>query len=237
MLNHFDFWSAVPLDGEATYEEISKHTNLPVEVVQRALEHGTTLHLFTRGSTPTSVKHTSRSAALLKNKGLRALVSTVIDDAGPPMTVMNQQLRKYSLGKKELTRDMDKTAFALLQSGELTKGWKTSWELLEEDGEGERKGWRQRNFVDFMAYIKEIFRLEDVIKGAYDWKNAGNAKVIDVSATIMMNGERQKTDIPSLADPVDTTVSYSLRSFRTWKSSFRTFPRPSPDSTTTLRRS
>merc|ERR1712000_99727 len=125
MLNHFDFWSAVPLDGEATYEEISKHTNLPVEVVQRALEHGTTLHLFTRGSTPTSVKHTSRSAALLKNKGLRALVSTVIDDAGPPMTVMNQQLRKYSLGKKELTRDMDKTAFALLQSGELTKGWKT----------------------------------------------------------------------------------------------------------------
>ena len=165
------------------------------------------------------------------------MVSTVIDDAGPPMTVMNQQLRKYSLGKKELTRDMDKTAFALLQSGELTKGWKTSWELLEEDGEGERKGWRQRNFVDFMAYIKEIFRLEDVIKGAYDWKNAGNAKVIDVSATIMMNGERQKTDIPSLADPVDTTVSYSLRSFRTWKSSFRTFPRPSPDSTTTLRRS
>lgn len=181
MLNHFDFWSAVPLEGEATYAEISKKTNLPLEVVQRILEHGKTLHLFTWGSTPTSVKHTSRSAALLKNKGLRALVSTVIDDAGPPMTVMNQQLRKYSLGKQELTRDMDKTAFALLQSGELTKGWKTSWDLLEEDGEGERKGWRQRNFVDFMAYIKEIFRLEDVIKGAYDWKNAGNVKVIDVS--------------------------------------------------------
>jgi hypothetical protein len=180
ILNHFDFWSAVPLEGSASYDEIAKHTNLPKEVVQRVLEHGTTLHLFTKAG-PERVKHTCRSAALVKSSGLRALVSTVLDDAGPPMTVINEALERYSAGKPELTRDMNETSFALFHKGGTFGNYKTSWDLLENDGEGENKGWRQRNFVEFMRYIKEIFRLEDVIKGAYDWKAAGKASVVDVS--------------------------------------------------------
>lgn len=188
ILNHFDFWSAVPVDSSASYASIANHTDLPHEVVQRVLEHAVTLRLFekVRGK-PDHVSHTSRSAALAKSSGLRALVSTVLDDAGPPMTVMNQALRKYSLGKPNLTTDMTQTAFALLHGGtgkkdDLSKGkYTTSWELIENDGEGEQKGWRQRNFVEFMRYIKEIFQLERVILNSYDWKAAGNAKVVDVS--------------------------------------------------------
>lgn len=184
ILNHFDFWSAVPLDGSASYDTIAAHTNLPREVVRRVLEHSTTLHLFTRDpSQPGHVKHTCRSAALVKSPGLRALVSTVLDDAGPPLTIMNEALRKYCLGQKELTTDMSKTALALFQSGGIFGGkkYQTSWEFIENDGEGERKGWRQRNFVEFMRYIKEIFRLDSVITDSYDWKAAGKAKVVDVS--------------------------------------------------------
>lgn len=101
---------------------------------------------------------------------------------------MNQALRKYSLGKPELTTDMKETAFALFHGGtgrkeEIAEGkYTTSWELIENDGEGEKKGWRQRNFVEFMAYIKDIFQLESVILESYDWKAAGKAKVVDVSA-------------------------------------------------------
>lgn len=190
ILNHFDFWAAVPVDGSASYDEIAKSTDLPRAVVQRVLEHSTTLRLFERvDDKPDHVRHSSRSAALAKSSGLRALVSTVLDDAGPPMTVMTQALRKYSLGKKELTTDMKETAFALLHGGQgrpedVAEGkYTTSWEFIENDGEGENKGWRQRNFVEFMRYIKEIFQLESVIVNSYDWKSAGKAKVVDIGGS------------------------------------------------------
>lgn len=182
ILNHFDFWSAVPLDGSASYADIAKHVALPQEVVRRVLEHAVTLRLFAKASEPGHVKHTSRSAAVAKQPGLKALVSTVLNDAGPPLAVMPQALERYSRNKTTLTTNMGETSFALLQSGALARGYKNSWELLEQDGEGERKGWRQRNFVTFMAYLKEIFQLEKVILESFDWKTAGKATVVDVSA-------------------------------------------------------
>lgn len=186
ILNHFDFWAAVPLNGSASFDSIAEHTHLPKPVVQRVLEHATTLRIFEQVNGD-HVRHTCRSAALAQSSGLRALVSTVLDDAGPPMTVMTQALRKYSLDKPNLTTDMKETAFALFHQGgkdgegALGGNYTTSWELIENDGEGEQKGWRQRNFVEFMRYIKEIFQLESVIVESYDWKAAGKAKVVDVS--------------------------------------------------------
>lgn len=182
ILNHFDFWAAVPLDGSASYEDIAKHVKLPREVVRRVLEHSTTLHLFAKAEIASHVKHTSRSAALAKSSGLRALVSTILDDAGPPLTIMNETLRRYSLNKEELTTDMGETALSLFHSGGIFGGkYTTSWDFIENDGDGVQKGWRQRNFVEFMRYLKEIFRLESVILDSYDWKSAGNIKVVDVS--------------------------------------------------------
>ncbi|ROT38016.1 S-adenosyl-L-methionine-dependent methyltransferase [Sodiomyces alkalinus F11] len=187
ILNHFDFWSAVPLAGSATYSEIALHTSLPEEVVTRVIEHATTLRIFEKTAfepgTPLRIRHTSRSAALAKSAGLRALVSTVLDDAGPPMTVMQEALRRFNAGKTELAQDMTQTAFALYHSGALAGKYANSWEFIENDGEGGKKGWRQRTFVQFMDYIKEIFRLEDVVENAYDWKAAGTATVVDLGGS------------------------------------------------------
>ena len=147
IMNHFDFWTAVPVKGEATQEEIAKHTRLPLSIVTRLIEHGTTLRLFSYtnpGKITSPVVHTSRSAALASNPGLRALVSTILDDAATPMTVMTQALEKHALGKETYEEDMETTAFRMLHSGEIfNKGYKNSWEFIEGDGEGERKGWRQ----------------------------------------------------------------------------------------------
>ncbi|KAH7313595.1 S-adenosyl-L-methionine-dependent methyltransferase [Stachybotrys elegans] len=184
ILNYFDFWAAVPVDGSASYQDIAKHTNLPLDVVRRVLEHGITLQLFARAEQPSHVKHTSRSAALAKSAGLKALVSTILDDAGPPMSVMTEALRRYSVGKQELTTDMRENAFTLFHSGApYGRKYANSWEFIENDGEGERKGWRQRNFVTFMNYLKDIFRLENVIKDSYDWKAAGKATVVDLGGS------------------------------------------------------
>uniref|UniRef100_A0A8H7K7R1 O-methyltransferase C-terminal domain-containing protein n=1 Tax=Bionectria ochroleuca TaxID=29856 RepID=A0A8H7K7R1_BIOOC len=99
------------------------------------------------------------------------------------MSVMPEALSRYSLNKTTLTTDMKETAFALFHSGATQGGYTTSWELLEQDGEGEKKGWRQRNFVEFMRYIKEIFQLEKVILESYDWKAAGKATVVDIGGS------------------------------------------------------
>ncbi|KMU85622.1 sterigmatocystin 8-O-methyltransferase [Coccidioides immitis H538.4] len=186
LLNYFDFWSSVPLDGSASYADIAKHTSLPEEVVQRILAHATTLRIFAEtepGKLSSRIQHTSRSAALARSSGLRALVSTILDDAGPPMMVMNKALQKYTCGKPTLTKNMNETSFALLHSGGLFGKYANCWEFIENDGEGERKGWRQRNFVEFMRYIKEIFRLEEVVLKSYDWKAAGKATVVDVGGS------------------------------------------------------
>lgn len=176
ILNHFDFWSAVPLDGTASTASIAKHANLPEEVVTRVLDHAKTLRIFADAS-PGHIRHTSRSAALAKNAGLKALVSTILDDAGPPMTVMPQALEKFNVGSETLPEDMSRTAFNLFHGGKYAN----SWEYIENDGEGEKKGWRSRNFTTFMSYLKDIFRLEQIVDGSYGWGNAGDLSVVDVS--------------------------------------------------------
>jgi hypothetical protein len=185
VLNHFNFWSAVPLDGSATYPEIAKHVNLPLDVTFRILQHAVTLRIFAEtvpGSPTSSIVHTSRSAAVLKSEGIQALLSTVLDDAGAPMMVLHNALERYSAGKQNLTTDMEQTAFALFHQDETFGSYTNSWDFIENDGEGKKKGWRQRNFIKFMDHIKEIFQFEQIMINAYDWTAAGDVMVVDVSS-------------------------------------------------------
>lgn len=183
VLNQFDFWGAVPVDGEATFEDIARHTKLPLEVVSRVIDHAVTMRFFHKPSpTSTSVKHSSRSAALAKDSGLSALVQMVLDETGPPMFLLPEALRRFSQGKPEISKDIKETAFRLCHSGgEVWGDYETSWEFIENDGEGEKKGWRQRNFVKFMAYIKDLFHTENMVLEAIDWKAEGEVTVVDVS--------------------------------------------------------
>ncbi|KAI0869912.1 sterigmatocystin 8-O-methyltransferase [Hypoxylon argillaceum] len=185
ILNHFDFWGAVPLDGSASYAEIAEKLSLPRDVVTRTLQHATTLRLFEEvAGDATRVRHTSRSAALARQPGLQALVSSVMDVTGAPMMTMPAALERYAKGRAELTQDMGETAFALFHgTGPLGKKHANSWDYLENDGEGERRGWRQQKFVDFMKYIKEIFQLDGIVLHAYDWEAAGPVTVVDVGGS------------------------------------------------------
>lgn len=187
IMNHFDFWSAVPIDGSASMEEIAKHTSLPEEAVQRVVEHATTLRYFayTDPASPSTsrIQHTSRSAALLQSAGLRALVLATIQDIGPSMLVMPSALEKYSQGKPTLTNDINETSFALSHSGGMFGEYKDVWDYLENDGEGKQKGWRQRNFNVWMDYIKDIFGTNEVLLHAFDWKSVGNATVVDLGGS------------------------------------------------------
>lgn len=215
ILNYFDFWSAVPLDGTATYTQVSQKTRLPADVVYRVLQHGVNLRLFTEvdlGDGKAGIKHNSRSAALAKSPGLRALVSSTLDDAGAPVMLLHESLRRFSQDKEHLTQNMDESAFALLhKTGVYGEQYERCWDFVENDGEGERKGWRQRQFVEFMKYIKGLFHMEDIVLDAHDWASVGAATVVDVS---------YKTHIKQLLAYKVLTISRSEAQLATMPSSW-----------------
>jgi hypothetical protein len=187
VLNYFNFWDAVPLDGTASYADIATHTKLPEEVVRRFVQHAATLRIFEEtepGKSSSRVKHSFRSAPLARSKGLRALLTTTLDLSGGPLMMLHYALERYSVGKPALPKNINETSFALLYSGGQYGKFKNTWEMLENEGEGEKKGWRQREFTVFMDYLKEIFGLESVVLNAYDWSALGKAKIVDVSCTL-----------------------------------------------------
>ena len=112
---------------------------------------------------------------------LKALVQMVLDETSPPMMVLPEALRKFAVGKTEVSRSQKETAFSLCHSGGIWGDYDNTWDFIENDGEGEQKGWRQRNFIKLMAYIKDLFKTESIVLDAIDWKAAGDATVVDVS--------------------------------------------------------
>lgn len=187
------------MDGTATHEQIAKHTSLPVEVVQRTLDHAVTMRYFARPEpTSTSVKHTSRSAALAKDAGLKALVQMVLDETSPPMMLLPEALRRFAVGKGEISKVQRETAFSLCHSGGIWGEYDNTWDFIENEGEGEKKGWRQRNFIKFMAYIKDLFKTESIVLDAIDWKAAGDATVVDVSILHLCFGDGKSLTISQL---------------------------------------
>jgi hypothetical protein len=211
ILNRFNFWTAVPLDGSASVQSIAQHVNLPEEAVQRVIEHATTLRFFTYADpahpSTSPIQHTSRSAALARIPGLRALVSGCIENVGPSMLVMPEALEKFALGKKDLPTDTSETAFKLAHSGGQVFGdYNNSWELLENDGAGEKKGWRQRMFIEWMAYLKDIFGTVDLLLGATDWEKEGSVHVVDVSTSNHPAAEQYHYDLVLLHPNTQLTL-------------------------------
>jgi hypothetical protein len=175
--------------------------NLPQDVVERILKHATSLRIFSEtepGKRTTRIQHSFRSAPLARSKGLQGLVATTLDVSGAPMMAMPQALEKYSAGKSELTGDINETAFALLHQDEAYGKFANTWDMLEHDGSGAKKGWRQRQFTDFMEYIKEIFSLENVVSDSFDWASIGDATVVDIAGSAGVDAFHLATKFPAL---------------------------------------
>lgn len=143
ILNYFDFWAAGPLNDPATDESIADKTNLPVEVVTRVLQHAINLRIFSEtDDKPAKVQHNSRSAALAQSTGLQALVSSILDDAGAPMLVMQEALARYSRGRPAPTQNADESSFLLFHKAGIYGSYNSLWQFIENDGVGKQKGWR-----------------------------------------------------------------------------------------------
>ncbi|RYP17555.1 hypothetical protein DL765_004444 [Monosporascus sp. GIB2] len=206
VMNEFDFWSAVPLDGTASYEEIAERTNLPVDAVRRVMlapkvpwrmrsfsarvfnktRHAFTLRFFAEtnpGDASTRVRHTAFSGVLVRSAGARGAFQTIFEIAGGPTLMLDKVLSKYSAGQAEMAQGVDKSAFALFNSQHGDGKYTDFWQYLENSGEGEKKGHRQKSFSKYMNFVTSLFGHENVMVQCYDWKSLGAATVVDVGGS------------------------------------------------------
>ncbi|KND86898.1 6-hydroxytryprostatin B O-methyltransferase [Tolypocladium ophioglossoides CBS 100239] len=204
ILNYFNFWDAVPLEGDASFEEISKSVRLPQEAVQTVLRYAMNNRIFEMVN-PTDaasrIRHTSRSAVMVREKSLRFIVSLTIDGLGGPLAILNRSLEKYFLGKTELSNEISETPFGMLynEGGPLGK-FKDYYDFIDREGEGEKKGWRQRDMVESLRLAKEKMGAEGALLDALDWAGAGKATVVD------LGGSGGHDDVPLAEHFPDLTI-------------------------------
>ncbi|RYP92595.1 hypothetical protein DL770_001237 [Monosporascus sp. CRB-9-2] len=186
IMNEFDFWSAVPLDGTASYEEIAERTKLPVDVVRRVIRHALNFRFFAEtnpGDPSTRVKHTALSGVLVRSAGARGAFQTMFEIGGGPTLMLHQALRKYNAGRAKMAQGVDKSAFALFNSQHGDGKYTDYWQYLENSGEGGKKGHRQKSFSKYMDFVTSLFGHENVMAQCYDWKSLGAATVVDVGGS------------------------------------------------------
>jgi hypothetical protein len=185
VLNQFNFFSAVPLDGSASYSEISRATLLPESIVRRILRHAMTSKLFAETAPESDrVVHTAATAYVAKNPIVRSWIAHNLEEVEPACGKLPEALRKFSMGKQEATEELEETPFGL---GHLDEHGKpvTLWEFMQNDGEGDKKGYRMRRFAEAMQVASKASNLNfETVGRGFDWASLGEATVVDVSFSL-----------------------------------------------------
>lgn len=185
VLNQFDFWHAIPLDGSATYDSIARHVELPVSLVRRILRYAMTARLFAETAPGSrSIVHTSTTAFIVRNPTYMSWIGHNLEDVRPATVQLPEALRRYNRGKKIATERLTESAFALAFADKAgCQG--NFWALLEEDGQGAKKGYRAHRFARAMqiARTSAAVSFETLIKAGFDWHSVGDGVVVDVCVT------------------------------------------------------
>jgi hypothetical protein len=177
MLNHFDIWSKVPLDGSASYAELATATRLPESLVRRFLQVAMNMHLF-REEAPGSdrVAHTAASAYPVREPVVQSFIGHCMEDMRPVAVRGVDALEEYFVGSPRASEDTAHSPFGLQYPG------KTTWELLATDeAPGKPKGYRATRFAEAMQALSKSSTVgtEEALN-AFDWGTLGESTVVDV---------------------------------------------------------
>ncbi|KAF2102402.1 putative O-methyltransferase [Rhizodiscina lignyota] len=189
VLNQFDFFSAVPIDGSASYTGIAAYTKLPESVVRRILRQAFTLHLFAE-TFPGSgyVVHTAATAYTVRQPLVRSWIALNTEEVGKGCVTMPEALKAYSFGKEQITQKPGECGVARAfynRDGRPDLADKTYYHWAEEDGEDGQRGWRERRFGEAMQALgKQNTVTPEQILGGVDWGALGDATVVDVGGSV-----------------------------------------------------
>jgi hypothetical protein len=139
-----------------------------------------TLRLFVCPSSDLNsdlVAHTATSALPARNPLLLSLIGLNTDELGAAMVKQAEAIERWGE-----SHEPSETAvmIALGQGGK----YKNFWELLDRDGEGEKKGWRARRFAEALqSWGYRGSHLPTHVHAGFDWEGLGEAIVVDVSSS------------------------------------------------------
>ncbi|KAH6876328.1 S-adenosyl-L-methionine-dependent methyltransferase [Thelonectria olida] len=185
ILNQFDFWSAVPLGGSATYSEIATRVNLPENLVRRILKYAIAIRFFASApNAPGSIVHTSLSAVPAKQHLIRSWLRHNFEEARPGALHMAEAFRKFSSGKETSSEEPLESGFAVADIDRIGKP-EYFWDYLDRSVEGKPEGWRATKFAESMqaAAGASAIKVEDLLKMGYDWSKLGEVTVVDIGGS------------------------------------------------------
>ena len=186
ILNEFDFWNAVSLDGSATRAEIAAKVGLPESLVRRVLKYAISIRFFAVDpNAPDKIVHTSLSALPVKNPLMKSWLRHNFHEARPGTVHMPEAFRKYGSGKETWSEEPLESSFAVANVDRLDKP-ESFWDYVNRDVEGKPKGWRATKFAESMqaAASASSIKIEDLLSTGYDWAQLGEATVVDVSPSL-----------------------------------------------------
>lgn len=177
MLNHFDIWSKVPLDGSASYAEIANATKIPESLIRRFLSVAMRMHLF-REEKPGSdrIVHTAASAYPVREPVMQSFIAHCMEDTRPVSVKGVQSLEKFFVGSSEASEELSHSPFEIAYPG------RSVWDLLSQDEPpGKPKGYRATRFAEAMQAIAKSSSVgTEVAVNAFDWDKLGESTVVDV---------------------------------------------------------
>ncbi|TVY37151.1 O-methyltransferase [Lachnellula occidentalis] len=165
---HFNILPAIPLDGGATYAEISAKVGLSEGKV-KSLVRKAALNRMLREDVPDHVIHTASSALLLRNRNMMDYYGIFVEQWFPTSAKLAEALEKF----KDSTSAQD-TAFGLAFNTQ-----DTLFQLIEKNPE------LQARFVGAMKGVgmDPSQSHKHAITG-YPWAELGDATVVDASSII-----------------------------------------------------
>lgn len=165
---HFNFLKAIPLEGGATYGEISTRVGLSEPQV-KAIVRQSAMNRVLREDDPEHVIHTASSALLLRNSAMMDWYGHCVEEMFPSSAKIAEALERY----QGSTAAQDSAFGIAFNTKEPIYTW------LEQYPD------RQARFFGAMEGVGKDpgHNLEHIVKG-YPWPEIGDkATVVDVSCS------------------------------------------------------
>ncbi|ERF73790.1 hypothetical protein EPUS_09284 [Endocarpon pusillum Z07020] len=166
---HFNFLKTIPLEGGATYKEISAKVGLSEPQV-KAIVRQSAMNRVLRENSPDHVIHTASSALLLRNHAMMDWYGHCVEEMFPASAKIAEALEKY-----QGSTAAEDSAFCLAFN---TK--EPIYKFLEQHPD------RQARFFGAMEGVGKDpgHSLQHVVNG-YPWAELGNATIVGGSSGFM----------------------------------------------------
>lgn len=173
---HFGIADAIPRNEHVSFDAVAKAVGLSTDRVRRILRHAMTNNMF-HEPRPGYVGHSGLSSIIIRQPTSKSWILHNLEDV--PTSKFIPALKKWG-DSLEPTETGCQLAFDYLAS-HPTESW---WTFLENDGDGEGRGYRMQRFAEAMSWVSGGMNdnYDYLLKG-FNWGSLGEATVVDVGGS------------------------------------------------------